>query len=153
MVRSELDLDVGEAVVAAGAALAAQPNGSARKGDVVDDHEQIAGGIELVEAQRLGHRGAREIHVGHRLEKEDLLAGRLALDGERLKARARRGRTVADRLAELARQAIDAVETHIVAGSLIFESWVAESDDDLHGVLVFLMLVPNLRPICGLIAA
>ena len=77
---------------------------------------------DLVEAGRLAHRLAGQVHVGLGLHQQHRLAAQLALGRQRPEAQPVDGQAL------LPRQRIAGHEAGVVAGALIFEPRVAQKD-------------------------
>ena len=84
----QLTDDRAQPVVAAGAAVLAQPQPTERQGHVVDDDEEFVEGNTL-SGQHLANGDAREVHVGRGLDEDELPIIKAATHGGRAVARLR----------------------------------------------------------------
>ena len=85
------------------------------------------GGCEFVEAHRLAHGLAAEVHEGHGFEQDDARAVQRALRDHALKLGAPRAKAV------ILGDAVERHEADVVAVPLVFRARIAETYKELHG--------------------
>src|SRR5687768_16995139 len=120
---SERSLHTLEAVMAAARAGSPEAEAAQRRRHVVDENQEVPGGVERVRIEQRRDGRAAAVHVGVRLDQADRTTGELPADFAR-------PRSAAERAEPPARgEAIGEHEPGVVSGVLVLGARIAKTDD------------------------
>src|SRR5437879_4449603 len=126
-------------VVTRRAATLPDTNRPQRQVQLVIDHNQISYRVQLVLRKQRAYREATQVHVGLRLGQKNLFCS------DRGPCCKRPALAIPDLDPAIVRDTIDSEKTQIVRRELVFDSGIAQPDDQFHTLSTSRVLIAKLR--------